>query len=184
MAGWPPRTAEAEGEFVKWENSWYYFCMGTYILNNDSVADFRLDENLYNVLIRVTSPGVEFSRLKYEASYKDILELRFFDFPDDSSGLYIFNETILDRVLEFFEKHQKCQNMVIQCERGISRSAGIAVGWFLFNDTVSSIYKLYHDDKHLPNRLIVEQFYKRLRRDIGQIDRWEKERRERLMRKR
>lgn len=157
--------------------------MATYILNKKAVVTFNLDRNLYNVLIRVTSPGVEFPRLKDEGIYKDILELQFFDFEDDSSGLYIFNETILERVLGFFEKHRNCNNMVIHCESGISRSAGIAVGWFLFNDTVSSVYRLYHDDKHLPNRLIVFNFYKRFNRDITQIDKWEKDRLKRLMSK-
>jgi len=157
--------------------------VATYILNKKAVVDFSLDEKMYNVLIRVTSPGVEFPRLKHEGAYRDILELQFFDFEDDISGLYIFNETILERVLAFFEKHRNCKNMVIHCESGISRSAGIAVGWFLFNDAMSSIYKLYHEDKHLPNRLIVYQFYKRFRRDIGQINRWEKDRLKRLMSK-
>jgi predicted protein tyrosine phosphatase len=154
--------------------------MGTYILNKDKVAVFKLDKSLYNVLIRITSPGVELNKLKDKHIYRDILELQFFDFPDDSSRLYIFNENILKKVLNFFEKHKNCHNMVIHCEKGISRSAGVAVGWFLFNDNNHSIYKLYHDDKHLPNRLIVEHFYKKLNKDIKRIDRWEKERFERL----
>ena len=158
--------------------------MATYILNKKSVVNFSLDRNLYNVLIRVTSPGVEFPRLKDQGIYRDILELQFFDFEDDQSGLHIFNETILKRILEFFEKHRNCKNMVIHCESGISRSAGIAVGWFLFNDTTSSIYKLYHEDKHLPNRLVVYNFYKKFNRDIGQINKWERERFKRLMSKR
>ena len=157
--------------------------MATYILNKKTVVDFSLDGNLYNVLIRVTSPGVELPRLKDPGIYRDILELQFFDFEDDISGLYIFNDTIMERILEFFEKHRNCKNMVIHCESGISRSAGIAVGWFLFNDTTSSVYKLYHEDKHLPNRLIVFHFYKKFHRNIEQINRWEKERLKRLMSK-
>ena len=158
--------------------------MATFILNKRSVVNFSLDKNLYNVLIRVTSPGVELPGLKDEGIYRDILELQFFDFEEDISGLYIFNETILNRLLEFFEKHRNCNNMVIHCESGISRSAGIAVGWFLFNDSMSSIYKLYHEDKHLPNRLIVFEFYKRFKKNIAQINRWEKDRLKRLMSKR
>lgn len=154
--------------------------MGTYILNKERVTDFRLDEKLYNVLIRITSPGAEFTDLKYKHQYRDILELRFFDFPDDSSGLYVFNDTNLKKCIDFFTRHKHCQNMVIHCEKGISRSAAIAVGWFLFTDNNHSIYKLYHDDKHLPNRLIVEHFYRELKQDIRRIDRWEKERFERL----
>lgn len=154
--------------------------MGTYILDKEKVVNFQLDKKLYNVLIRITSPGVELTELKDKHIYRDILELQFFDFPDDTSRLYIFNDNILKKVIEFFKKHKNCQNMVIHCEKGISRSAGIAVGWFLFNDNNQSIYKLYHDDKHIPNRLIVENFYKKLKKDIRRIDKWEKERFERL----
>ena len=154
--------------------------MGTYILNKERVVDFKLDEKLYNVLIRITSPGVPYTDLKNKRIYRDILELQFFDFPDDSSGLYIFNDTNLKKCLTFFEKHKNCQNMVIHCEKGISRSAAVAVGWFLFNDNHHSIYKLYHEDKHMPNRLIVEHFYEALKQDIRRIDKWEKERFERL----
>ena len=56
--------------------------MGTYILNKERVVDFKLDEKLYNVLIRITSPGTEFLDLKHKHQYRDILELRFFDFPE------------------------------------------------------------------------------------------------------
>ncbi len=154
--------------------------MGTYILDKDKVTTFKLDENLCNVLIRITSPSVEFTDLKYPGIYRDIIELQFFDFPDDTSRLYVFNDNILNKIYNFFVKHKNCHNMVIHCEKGISRSAGVAIGWFLFNDNNQSIYKLYHDDKHLPNRLIVEHFYKKLSKDIKKIDQWEKERFERL----
>ncbi len=154
--------------------------MGTYILDKDKVTNFKLDKNLYNVLIRITSPSVEFTNLKFRNIYRDIIELQFFDFPDDTSRLYVFNDNILKKIYNFFVKHKNCHNMVIHCEKGISRSAGVAVGWFLFNDNNQSIYKLYHEDKHLPNRLIVEHFYKKLNKDINRIDKWEKERFERL----
>jgi predicted protein tyrosine phosphatase len=154
--------------------------MGTYILSKERVSGFKLDEKLYNVLIRITSPGEEYPDLQFKHQYRDILELRFFDFPDDSSGLYVFNDTNLKKCLDFFNRNRQCQNMVIHCEKGISRSAAVAVGWFLFTDNNHSIYKLYHDDKHLPNRLIVDHFYKALKKDVSRIDRWEKERFERL----
>ena len=65
--------------------------------------------------------------------------------------------------------------MIIHCDQGMSRSAGIAVGWFLFKDERSSIYKLYHSGKHMPNRLIVKTFCKMLQKDMTLINKWEKE---------
>jgi predicted protein tyrosine phosphatase len=149
--------------------------MGTYILNKYLAAKFQIDPKQYNVLIRITSPSEEFLPLEHPECFSDKLELKFYDFADDSTGLHIFNENHLHKVINFFEKHKNCQNMIIHCEEGISRSAGIAVGWFLFKDNRASIYNIYHDKKHMPNRLIVEHFYKYFNKSMSTIEKWEKE---------
>ena len=149
--------------------------MGTYILNKFRIVSFRLDPSIYNVLIRVTNPSEPFTPLQNEKIYREILELKFYDFISEQNGLTIFTDNHLDTILEFFEKHKKCKNMVIHCDYGVSRSAGIAVGWLLYNDDRASIYKLYHDRKHIPNRYIVEKFYRRLNKSMKYIDKWEKE---------
>ncbi len=149
--------------------------MGTLILNKYKAAQLRLEPKLYNVMIRITSPSEDFLNLEHRESFTDILELKFYDFADDRSGLHIFNQNHLERCISFFKKHKFCQNMIIHCEEGISRSAGVAVGWFLFTDNRSSIYNIYHDKRHSPNRLIVESFYKYFNKDIALIDKWEKE---------
>lgn len=150
--------------------------MATYILNKYQAVKFKLDPKQYNVLIRVTSPGEEFLKLENPDIYSEILEMEFFDFTDDSSGLKIFTEVELDAVVNFFEKHKFCQNLVVHCDLGVSRSAAIAVGWFLFTDNKASIYKLYHDNKHIPNRLIVTYFYKKFKQSMKHIEKWEQER--------
>ncbi|OHD12054.1 MAG: hypothetical protein A2Y34_13845 [Spirochaetes bacterium GWC1_27_15] len=149
--------------------------MATYILNRFKAAKFQLNPHEYNVMIRITSPQEEFIKLETEEQYKDILELRFYDFVQEQNGLMVFGDQHLETILNFFEKHKHCKNMVIHCDYGISRSAGIAVGWLLFNDDRSNIYKIYHDKKHIPNRMIVEKFAKRLNRTMKYIDKWEKE---------
>ncbi|MBN1523775.1 MAG: hypothetical protein JW904_04785 [Spirochaetales bacterium] len=150
--------------------------MGTYILDKKKVLSFRLDPKEYNVLIRITNPTSAFGELDDQHIYRDIITMQFFDFEDDSSGLYLFNENHLERILDFFRKHKHCSNMVIHCDEGRSRSAGVAVGWFLFNDVKSSIFKLYHDGVHYPNRRVVEFFYKHFGASIKSVDKWEKER--------
>jgi predicted protein tyrosine phosphatase len=150
--------------------------MGTYIFDKDEVVTFQLDPALYNVLIRVTDPRKIFAPLKHTDMYRETLSLQFYDLEDDSTGLYLFNENHLDKLVDFFERHKNCRNMVIHCDKGESRSAAIAVGWFLFNDTKSSIYRIYHGGKYFPNRRIVEAFYRRFGADIRQIEKWEAER--------
>ncbi len=149
--------------------------MGIYILNKKKVINFNLNPNNYNVLIRITSPKTEFENLKYEHSYKDILSLKFFDLEEDNTGLYVFKENHLNTILNFFNKHKNCKNMVIHCDEGRSRSAGVAAGWFLFNDVRSSIYKLYHDGIHFPNRRVINFFYKFFGVNTSSIDKWENE---------
>jgi predicted protein tyrosine phosphatase len=149
--------------------------MGTYILDKEKAIAFALNPSEYNVMIRVTDPKASFSPLKNDQIYTDVLTLKFYDLEDDNTGLFIFNETHLDNLLDFFNKHKNCQNMVIHCDKGKSRSAALAVGWFLFNDAKSNIYKLYHDKIHFPNRRIVEYFYKYFKADIRHIDKWENE---------
>ena len=81
----------------------------------------------------------------------------------------------MDKIINFFINHRLCDNMVIHCDVGISRSAGVAIGWLLFKDDRASIYKIYHNRKHIPNRLIVERFAKKLNKSMKYIDKWEKE---------
>ena len=149
--------------------------MATYILNKKDATKIKLDPSDYNVMIRITNPKTDFLQLENENIFTDILSLKFFDLEDDKSGLYLFNETHLERIMQFFNKHRNCKNMVIHCDEGKSRSAGVAVGWFLFNDIKSSIYKIYHNNIHFPNRRIVEFFYKHFNENLNNIDKWENE---------
>jgi predicted protein tyrosine phosphatase len=149
--------------------------MGTFILDKKKVVNFKLDEKAYNVLIRITNPNMMFTNLENAHIYREILTLQFFDFEDDTTGLYVFNENHLDKIVDFFNRHKHCRNMVIHCDEGRSRSAAVAAGWFLFNDIKSSIYKLYHDGIHFPNRRIIEYFYKYFGANIKILDKWDKE---------
>ncbi len=149
--------------------------MSTYILNKFSITKFKPNPNSYNVLIRITNPGEEFLPLEHHGIYREVLELYFFDFTDELAGLKIFQPVHMDKIIDFFKRHKQCDNMVIHCDVGISRSAGVAIGWLLFKDDRASIYKIYHNRKHIPNRLIVERFAKKLNKSMKYIDKWEKE---------
>lgn len=150
--------------------------MATYILDKESAVQFKLDQHLYNVIIRISSPSEELPHLRFENIYRDILVLRFYDLEEERNGLRIFSEHDLKNTLKFFEMHRNCDNMVIHCEKGVSRSVGVAVGWFFFIDNRTSLYKIYHGNKYRPNRHIVEMFAKALNWNLKYINKWEKER--------
>jgi len=152
--------------------------MGTYILNKYTIHKFNLDQKAYNVLIRITSPFEELNDLENRSQYREILELKFYDFEKETNGLKIFDNYELETILKFFTRHVQCDNMVIHCEQGISRSAGVAVGWLLFKDDRGSIYKIYHGKKHMPNKRIVEMFSKRLKvnqKYLESLEKWNQE---------
>ena len=157
--------------------------MGTYILNKYQAAKFKLNPHEYNVIIRISSPLEPFIPLENEGIYRDILELKFYDLTDKQDNLTIFNDEHLNIILNFFKKHEYCNNMIIQCEQGQSRSAAVSIGWFLYKDDRSSIYKIYHNKKYIPNRFIVEKFSKRLNKSMKYIDKWEKERFQKILKK-
>jgi predicted protein tyrosine phosphatase len=154
--------------------------MGTYILNKYQAPIFKIDPKKYNVMIRITNPGEDLLPLQNSNLFRDVLEIRFYDFDKEQNGLQIFDDHHADILLDFFQKHTNCENMIIHCDIGISRSAGVAVGWFLFKDSRSSIHKIYHDSKHLPNKLVVKSFARRLKKDMKYIEKWEKEKFENL----
>ncbi len=149
--------------------------MGTYILDKKQAVTFSPDPVAYNVMIRITDPTGVFTELENERAYRDILCLKFYDLEDENSALHLFNKTHLDKIMDFFEHHKNCNNMVIHCDEGRSRSAAVAAGWFLFKDVKSSIYKLYHDRFHFPNRRVVEFFFKHFGEDIKRVEKWEKD---------
>lgn len=152
--------------------------MGTYILNKYTIVKFKLDPNAYNVLIRITSPFEELKDLENKSQYREILELKFYDFEKETNGLKIFDIYELDTIVKFFQRHEHCDNMVIHCEQGISRSAGVAVGWLLYKDDRGSIYKIYHSNRHMPNKRIVDMFALKLnvsKKYMDSINKWSQE---------
>ncbi|MBN1696127.1 MAG: hypothetical protein JW881_01325 [Spirochaetales bacterium] len=149
--------------------------MATYILNKQKAAVIKLNPQDYNVMIRITNPKDYFITLENEHCFREIMSLRFYDIDDESSGLHLFNKAHLELIIAFFEKHRNCTNMVIHCDEGRSRSAGVAAGWFLFNDNKSSVYRLYHDNIHYPNRRVVELFFEYFGVKKELIDKWERD---------
>ena len=150
--------------------------MATYILDKDRAVQFKLDQHLYNVIIRISSPSEELEHLHKKSIYRDILVLKFYDLEEERNGLKIFSEHDLKNTLKFFECHRTCDNMVIHCEKGVSRSVGVAVGWFFFIENRTSLYKVYHSNRYRPNRHIVEMFARALNWDLKYIKKWEAER--------
>lgn len=154
--------------------------MATYILNKYQAIKFELPPTSYNVIIRVTNPTEQLAPLEVTGIYREKLILRFYDLVEGHNGLPVFNDEHAYKIKKFFKRHEYCDNMVIHCDYGISRSAAIAVGWLMFKDERSGVYKIYHNKKHIPNRLIVEILAKNLNFSLKNINKWEKQKLEKF----
>lgn len=59
--------------------------------------------------------------------FEEVLYLRFHDTDGQVMGLEVFNEELARKALDFAEKHEGLDELVVHCQMGVSRSAGIAL---------------------------------------------------------
>jgi predicted protein tyrosine phosphatase len=96
------------------------------ILGRESVEKYQLQRP--HVVISVRDPGSEKAMLPGEMTRLDALFLEFDDLdgPYPSEKIILFNKGHAAMILGFFEKWKdRVDTFVINCEAGISRSAGI-----------------------------------------------------------
>lgn len=62
-----------------------------------------------------------------QAGWADVLIQRFHDTDGETSGLEVFSEDQARELLAFVERHQDCNELVVHCSLGQSRSAGVAI---------------------------------------------------------
>lgn len=93
-------------------------------INNQSlfnvISGFHmLSENVN--LIRVVDPDMSFSKVAHISSFKNVLELKFFD--NDNAPCY----KILDKIHDFLiSSLDNNQDVLVHCVAGINRSGAIA----------------------------------------------------------
>ena len=59
--------------------------------------------------------------------WADVLVQRFHDTDGETMGLEVFSEEQAREVLAFVERHQDCDELVVHCSLGQSRSAAVAI---------------------------------------------------------
>ncbi len=127
-----------------------------YILNKYQIHKLELESFLYNVLIRITDPLGFFQRLDNKNQFRDILELEFYDYDKiERNNLKYFNIKHFTQIINFFEQHKNCDNMVIHCDAGVSRSSSIAIFWYLFKNEKEKANKIFKDSRYYPNQAIL-----------------------------
>lgn len=117
--------------------------------------------NLYipkgdSAIIRITDGGFDFDKLPHNYNHK--LELSFYDIEPRvglPSNWNWFNKKDGEKVIKFFKQISDCDELVIHCHAGVSRSPAIALsyGWFTGDENIAKQIK---NGNFLPNRHVLE----------------------------
>ena len=133
------------------------------ILNKNNIRFIAKNISMKHIIISITSEGCDFPEIEKSDSCSGILKLVFDDIDTLRYAHHgkLFDRSMAQKILNFVEKHKNDIHLIIcQCEGGISRSAGVAVGLtYLFNERARRdiIYQHY-----IPNALVVNTLVKEI----------------------
>jgi len=121
------------------------------VLSRQAIEKFTSDEN--HIVISISDPNSE--KVKIVSKPLDILSLEFYDLDKDTGvfpySQFMFTDTHANKILDFVSIYAVDVDLiVVHCEAGISRSAGVAGALSLiYNGTDEYYFKHY-----LPNILV------------------------------
>jgi predicted protein tyrosine phosphatase len=124
------------------------------VFNREAFENYKTNEP--HISISITNPNSEPAKfINEKTSLLDKLELQFFDLDKDTGvfpySRFIFTQSNARKILDFVIKYEnKVKTILVHCEAGISRSAGIAGALSLiYNDDDEEFFNMY-----IPNRLV------------------------------
>ncbi len=88
------------------------------------------------VIVSIVSPEYPEYDIPYNSKCKDILYLRFHDTDNEKNvkgsiyeveELKVISDNDIKQLLEFADKHKDITDWIVNCEAGMSRSAGVAM---------------------------------------------------------
>jgi predicted protein tyrosine phosphatase len=130
------------------------------VMSEDKVI--RYEEDTPHILISIRSPGSEPVELPENFARKDTLRLAFHDVSEDHEGTYKwltshgvdvvpFTVSEARKVVSFLHQYN-VPMLVINCEAGISRSAGMAAA--ISKHLTGDDSEFYNAEKYHPNELV------------------------------
>lgn len=117
--------------------------------------------NVSHVMIRITDPKNDFQPLKDNPNRVAVLELKFRDIDgkdyqtwskeDQEKYKGIFEDSHAQQIVDFIYAHSP-DKVVVHCDAGISRSAGVAAA--IAKAITGSDEVIFKDNRYIPNRYI------------------------------
>ncbi len=121
-----------------------------------------LDRSDPHAVISIREPGSDEPRIPENEHCRGILRLCFHDVDRDAEGKRLFTAGEAHQILAFVERvRPEIETLVIHCEAGISRSAGVA----------AALAKVYEGndgfffEHYIPNRLVYSTLLRAFRKD-------------------
>jgi predicted protein tyrosine phosphatase len=128
----------------------------------------NMNEN--TIMIRISDPDYVKERdaeLLYRDSFIDVLKVSFHDLTDKQlssilqkepeAPYHVISKKQAREILDFVEKHQECEKIVIHCSAGISRSSAVAIGIARFLRDKDKEKDILESDMYAPNETIVRR---------------------------
>lgn len=146
--------------------------MGIFALSRKQVESMSFFDNDY--VISITDPPTRAAKI----NAKHVLRLKFWDVTDERTSPYWFpdikgtvamTDIDADRVIEFIKDLRQTDNIFVHCERGLSRSTGIAAA---IADYLASKGSWYFENKY-PNSHCY--FLVRRKLEDSRIEKWQPE---------
>lgn len=101
-----------------------------------------------SVIISISTPGQEYSQHIYRSLYNKIRAILHLSFDDVEDGDYVITRNDSKRIHNFVEAN-KDLNIIVHCDAGISRSAGIAAALMKYYNGDDS--PIFDDPRYIPN---------------------------------
>ena len=119
------------------------------------------------IMIRVTGPGAVFKEIADTELSRGVLMLQFHDLDtltgEDKYDKFLFTENDADQILDFVAAHPEAELIIVHCDAGVSRSAGIAAA--LSKVLTGSDVKIFNSKLYQPNmhiyRTILNRWHSR-----------------------
>jgi len=124
------------------------------IFNEESIVEFRGKESY--ILISIRSPKIDKVELFNDPFCRDVLYLDFCDLDKSYKDYKIFTVDNAKQILDFIKQYINISFVAINCEAGISRSAGVG----------AALNKIYNGDdeyffkNYIPNKLVYSTILK------------------------
>lgn len=144
---------------------------GIWIMGHHVCTEFKPFKDSY--LIRIASANNDetytkifgsndFKPLVYKEIYAEILELLFDDVGSGDPGMTVFGKEHAKKVIDFFEKIPKGENLVVHCWAGISRSSAVGCAWAYYNKDTEAEMAIRSSSFAVPNSLVYSEICKEI----------------------